>query len=361
MAGAIKPRLNVGKKYDTGHSFHTVSTDIGYSSEEISMLRTYLYSALACFACLSAFTPSPVTAQQFPSKILRLVNPNAPGGNSDVLFRLLAPKMSEVLGQQLVIDYRPGAGGIIGTEIVARAAPDGYTTLFTAASFLVNPSLLKTLPFDAEKDFTPLGAIVDIPAGLIVHPSLPVKTAQDLIALAKKRPGQLNYSIAGQGAIGHLAAGLLSAQVGINIVAIPYKGSGPAIIELIAGQVDFSFISIPAITSHLQSKRLRMIAQCGDKRFASYPEVPTMVESGIKDFVITSPFSFLGPAGIPQPITNRLNGALRAAVHDAKNKQLLIESGAQPVGNTPAEHMAMIRSEIAKWKKVAQSAGIHPQ
>ncbi len=328
---------------------------------EISTLKPSLFPALACIAVLSAGTSGLATAQPFPSKILRVVNPNAPGGNSDVLFRLLAPKMGEMLGQQLVIDYRPGAGGIIGTEIVARAAPDGYTTLFTAASFLVNPSLLKNLPFDAEKDFTPLGAIVDIPAGLIVHPSLPVKTAQDLVALARKRPGQLNYSIAGQGAIGHLAAGLLSAQTGINVVAIPYKGSGPAIVDLVAGQVDFSFISIPAITGQLKSNRLRMIAQCGEKRFASYPDVPTMIESGIRDFIITSPFSFLGPAGIQQPISNRLNGALRASVNDAKNRQLLIESGAQPVGSTPAEHMAMIRSEIAKWKKVAQSAGIHPQ
>ncbi len=329
--------------------------------EENIVSKSTLRAALVCAAVVSALATGPVAAQQFPNKILRVVNPNAPGGNSDVLFRLLAPKMGEALGHQLVIDYRPGAGGNIGAELVARAAPDGYTTLIAAASFLINPSLLKSLPFDAEKDFTPLGVIVDIPAGLVVHPSLPVKTVQDLVALAKQRPGQLNFSSSGQGALGHLSGALLNATAGIKTVHIPYKGAGPSIVDLVAGHVEFSFVSIPAISGHLQSKRLRMIAQCGEKRFVSFPDVPTMVESGVKDFVVTSPFSYLGPAGIPQPIVTRLNGALRAALTDPKNNQSLIDSGAQPVGNTPAEHAALIKSEIAKWKKVARTAGLKPQ
>lgn len=327
------------------------------------MSRTILRTASAValvFAAVSVITAAPAAAQQFPSKILRVVNPNAPGGNSDVLFRLLAPKMGEALGQQLVIDYRPGAGGNIGTELVARAAPDGYTTLIAAASFLFNPALLKNIPFDAEKDFTPLGIIADIPAGLAVHPSLPVKTAQDLIALAKQRPDQLNFSSSGQGALGHLSGALFNAIAGIKTVHIPYKGAGPSIVDLVAGHVEFSFVSIPAISGHLQAKRLRMIAQCGEKRFVSFPDVPTMVESGVKDFVVTSPFSYLGPAGIPQPIAKRLNDALRTALNDPKNNQSLIDSGAQPVGNSPAEHAALIKSEIAKWKKVASAAGLKP-
>lgn len=324
-----------------------------------TILRTTSAVALV-FAAVSVITTAPAAAQQFPSKILRVVNPNAPGGNSDVLFRLLAPKMGEALGQQLVIDYRPGAGGNIGTELVARAAPDGYTTLIAAASFLFNPALLKNIPFDAEKDFTPLGIIADIPAGLAVHPSLPVKTAQDLIALAKQRPDQLNFSSSGQGALGHLSGALFNAIAGIKTVHIPYKGAGPSIVDLVAGRVEFSFVSIPAISGHLQAKRLRMIAQCGEKRFVSFPDVPTMVESGVKDFVVTSPFSYLGPAGIPQPIAKRLNDALRTALNDPKNNQSLIDSGAQPVGNSPAEHAALIKSEIAKWKKVASAAGLKP-
>ncbi len=325
------------------------------------MSRTLLRAALVCVAALTAVPAAQVAAQQFPSKILRVVNPNAPGGNSDVLFRLLAPKMGEVLGQQLVIDYRPGAGGNIGAEMVARAAPDGYTTLIAAASFLFNPALLKNIPFDAEKDFTPLGIIVDIPAGLAVHPSLPVKTVQDLVALAKKRPGDLNYSSSGQGALGHLSGALFDATAGIKTVHIPYKGAGPSIVDLVAGQVQFSFVSIPAITGHLQSGRLRMIAQCGDSRFVSFPNVPTMVESGVKDFVVTSPFSYLGPAGLPQPVATKLSDALRASLTDPKNSKMLIERGALPIGNTPAEHAAMIKSEIAKWKKVAAAAGLKPQ
>ena len=327
------------------------------------MSRTILRTASAValvFAAVSGITAAPAAAQQFPSKILRVVNPNAPGGNSDVLFRLLAPKMGEALGQQLVIDYRPGAGGNIGTELVARAAPDGYTTLIAAASFLFNPALLKNIPFDAEKDFTPLGIIADIPAGLAVHPSLPVKNVQDLIALAKQRPDQLNFSSSGQGALGHLSGALFNAIAGIKTVHIPYKGAGPSIVDLVAGHVEFSFVSIPAISGHLQAKRLRMIAQCGEKRFVSFPDVPTMVESGVKDFVVTSPFSYLGPAGIPQPIAKRLNDALRTALNDPKNNQSLIDSGAQPVGNSPAEHAALIKSEIAKWKKVASAAGLKP-
>ena len=317
-------------------------------------------AALVCAAAVSAFTAATAVAQQFPVKILRVINPNAPGGNSDVLFRLLAPKMGEVLGHQLVIDYRPGAGGNIGTEMVARAAPDGYTTLIAAASFLFNPALLKHIPFDAEKDFTPLGIIADIPAGLLVHPSLPVRTVQDLVNLARKRPGQLNFSSSGQGALGHLSGALFNASTGINTVHIPYKGAGPSIVDLVAGHVEFSFVSIPAIAGHLQANRLRMIAQCGEKRFVSFPNVPTMVESGVKDFVVTSPFSYLGPANIPAPIVKRLNDALRAAVTDPKNNQALIDSGAQPVGNSPTEHAAIIRSEIAKWKKVAAAAGLKP-
>ncbi|MDH4149848.1 MAG: tripartite tricarboxylate transporter substrate binding protein [Betaproteobacteria bacterium] len=325
------------------------------------MLKTIFRAALVCAAAVSLLATGNLAAQQFPTKILRVVNPNNPGGNSDVLFRLLSPKMGEVLGQQVVIEYRPGAGGNIGAEAVSRSAPDGYTTLIAAASILINPSILKTLPFDVEKDFTPLGVIVDIPAGLVVHPSLPVKSVKDLVALAKRRPGELNYSSSGNGALGHLSGALLGASTGIKAVHIPYKGAGPSIVDLVAGHVEFSFVSLPAISGHLQSGRLRMIAQCGEKRFVSFPNVPTMVESGVKDFVVTSPFSYLGPAGMPKPVVDKLNGALRAALNDPQNNKVLIDRGAQPIGNTPAEHAALIKSEIAKWKRVAQAAGIKPQ
>jgi tripartite-type tricarboxylate transporter receptor subunit TctC len=324
------------------------------------MSHRSLWSLLVCAALFGSFAGA-VSAQQYPTKIIRVVNPNQPGGNSDVLFRQLSPKMGEILGQQLVIDYRPGAGGNIGAEIVSKAAPDGYTTLIAAASFLINPSLLKSIPFDAVRDFTPLGLIVDIPAGLFVHPSLPVKNAKDLIALAKKRPGELNYSSSGRGAVGHLSGALLESTTGIKVVHIPYKGAGPSIADLVAGHVHFTFASIPAAAGHVHAGRLRLIAQCGEKRFSSFADVPTMVESGVQNFVVSSAFSFLGPAKMPQPIVNRLNDALVKALRDPANNAALVKQGAQPMGNTPAEHAAFIKTEIEKWRKIARSAGIDPE
>ena len=325
------------------------------------MRRSALQAAIAIGSVLSVFIAGDLAAQQYPTRIIRVVNPNQPGGNSDVLFRLLSPKMGEILGQQLVIDYRPGAGGNIGTEMVSKAAPDGYTTLIAAASFLINPSLLKNLPFDAVKDFTPLGLIVDIPAALITHPSLPVKNVKELVALAKKRPGELNFSSSGRGAVGHLSGALFNSTMGIDIVHIPYKGAGPAITDLVAGHVQLSFVSIPAAVGHVQNGRLRMLAQCGATRFPSFPDLPTMQESGVPHFVVSSGFSFLGPAKMPQPIVAKLNNALAQTLRDPMISKALIERGAQPVGSTPAEHAAFIKSEIEKWRRVARSAGLKPE
>lgn len=300
-------------------------------------------------------------AQVFPVKPVRVVNPAAPGGNSDVIFRLLQPKMSEVLGQQLVMDYRPGAGGTIGGDVVAKSSPDGYTTGLMAASFVINPAMIRKMPFNTLKDFAPLGLIVDVPSGLVVHPSLPVKTVKDLVALAKKRPGEIFYSTSGRGTVGHLAGELLNSMAGIKLVHVPYKGAGPAVIDLIAGQVQMQFASMPLLTGHITAGRLRLIAQSGSKRSAFAPEMPTMEESGLPGFVVRSGFSFVGPAGIPRPIAEKLNTAMAAAVRDPENSKTLIQRGADPVGGSIEEHDAYIRTEIAKWIKVARAAGIEPQ
>lgn len=325
------------------------------------MLNRTLHAVLVFAAAFAGFMSPDLAAQQYPSRIIRVVNPNQPGGNSDILFRLLSPRMGEILGQQLVVDYRPGAGGNIGAEIVAKSAPDGYMTLIAAASFLINPSLLKNLPFDAVRDFTPLGLIVDIPAALVTHPSLPVRNVKQLIALAKARPGELFFSSSGIGAVGHLAGALFNGSTGANIVHVPYKGAGPAIVDLVAGHVQMSFVSIPAVVSHVQNGRLRMLAQCGATRFPSFPDLPTMEEAGVPGFVVSSGFSFLGPAGMPQPIVDKLNTALVQALRDPAIRKTLIERGADPVGNTPAEHAAFIKSEIEKWRRVARNAGIKPE
>lgn len=304
---------------------------------------------------------TPAVAQTFPSKVIRVINPNQPGGNSDVIFRLLAPKMGELLGQQLVVDYRPGAGGNIGTDMLARSAPDGYTTMIASSSFLTNPALLLTLPFDTLKDFTPLGAITDLTNALIVHPSLPVKTPKDLIALAKKREGDLFFSSSGSGAVGHLAGELLNATAKIRMVHVPYKGAGPSVLALISGQVQLSFVSVPAVVNYLETGRLRIIAQCGAKRFQSLPNLPTMQEAGVTGFVINSGFSFLGPAGMPVAVTEKLNSALVRTLNDPLIRKKLIDMGADPIGSTPEEHGLFIRREVEKWQRVAKSAGIKPE
>jgi tripartite-type tricarboxylate transporter receptor subunit TctC len=269
--------------------------------------------------------------------------------------------MGEILGQQLIIDYRPGAGGVVGAEITAKSPPDGYTTAIVAGSFVINPSLMRKLPYDTVKDFAPLGLIVDVPAGTVVHPSLPVKTVKEFIAFARARPGEINYSSSGPGALGHLSGELLSSLANIRIVHIPYKGIAPATIDLIAGHVQLSFASIPVIIGHVQAGRLRLLAQAGEKRAVSLPQVPTMQEAGVPGFVVSSPFSLVGPAGIPRPVAERLNDALAKALHDPVNRKALIAQGAEPIGNSIDEHAALIKREIEKWRKVIQNAGIQPQ
>ena len=301
---------------------------------------------------------APALAQNFPAKPVRVINPAAPGGNSDLLFRLLQPKMSEVLGQPLVMDYRVGAGGIIGVEATAKAAPDGYTTALVAASFLINAAVRSKLPYDTLKDFTPLGLIVDLPAGLMVHPSMPVRSVNELIALAKARPGQILYSTSGYGTLGHMSAELFNAIAGVKLTHVPYKGAGPSVIDLIAGHVQSTFVSLPLVMGHIQSRRLRILAQCGAKRSESLPEVATMQEAGVPGFVVSSGFSFIGPAGIARPIAERLNAALAQSVRDPANRKQLIAQAADPEGSSIDEHAVFIKAEVAKWTQVAKQANI---
>jgi len=315
-----------------------------------------------CWMGLAAIAVSGATAAQtFPNKLIRVVNPAAPGGNSDVFFRLLQPKMTEVLGQQLVFDYRAGGGGTIGGEIIAKSPPDGYTTGLVAASFVINPSMIKKMPYDTVKDFTGLGLIVDVPSGLVVHPSLPVKNVKELIALAKTRPGQLFCSSSGRATVGHMSVELFNSMAGTKITHVPYKGAGPAVIDLVAGHVQLQFSSLPLLAGHVQQGRLRLIAQTGERRSGFAKEVPTMPEAGLPGYVVSSGFSFIGPAGIPRAVAERLNNALATSLRDPANRKFLIEQGAEPVGNSLDEHEAYIKAEVAKWIKVVKQAGIEPQ
>src|SRR3954468_6838684 len=326
--------------------------------EGLMMLRrslTGVYAA-ACVAFAGA-----AFAQPYPSKPIRVINPAAPGGNSDIVFRVIAPKMGEIVGQQFVLDYRAGAGGVIGADMTAKSPPDGYTTAIVAASFLFNPALIKNLPYDTVKDFTPLGLVVDIPAVVVVHPSLPAKNVKELIALARTKPGQIFYSSAGPGTVGHLAGELLNSQANIKLVHVPYKGVAPATVDAIAGHVQLTIASIPVVISNVRAGRLRILAQCGEARSPTLPDVPTMQEAGVKGFVVSSGFSWVAPAGLPRPIVEKLNGALVKVLNDPAVRKELLDRGADPIGNTPEQHAAFIRTEIEKWQRVAKQAGIAPE
>ena len=316
--------------------------------------------ALAVFAAV-LLAAQVASAQSYPVRPVRLIVPFPPGGNTDIIARIVVPKMIENLGQQIVIDTRGGAGSVIGTELAARAPADGYVLLMVSAAHTINPAMAKKLPYDAVKDFTPISIVADVPTVFVCHPSLPVKTVKEFLALAKKHPGELHYSTAGRGTVGHLAGELLSSIAKINIVHVPYKGSGPSVIDLMAGHVQLQFASMPAVINFARAGKLRMIAQAGAKRSPAAADTPTMVESGVLGFVISSGFSVYGPANLPRPIVDRVHGSIKAALSIADIRNQLSGQGADPVGSTPEELDKFNRAEIEKWIKVARGAGIEPQ
>ena len=336
---------------------------------QLLSLRTWAApSSLLLTLTLAAgvlMTPARAHAQpaaaDYPRKPIRLIVPFAPGGPVDVIARSIAPKMTENLGQQILIDNRGGAGSAIGTELAAKSPPDGYTLLMVSGSYVMNPAMIKRLPYDSLRDFAPISIMAEVPSALVVHPALPVKNVKELIALARSRPGELNYSSPGRGALGHLAAELFSAMAGVKMVHVPYKGAGPALIDLMAGHVQLLFAALPGVVQQARDGKVRMIAQTGKTRSASMPHVPTVEEAGLPGFVVSSHFGLLAPAGTPRPIIERVRSALLDALADPAVNNRLASLGAERVGSTPEEHEAITRSEIAKWIKVTRQAGIEPQ
>ena len=310
---------------------------------------------------LSALVPAAALAQTWPAKPVRMIVPFPPGGNTDIIARIVAPRMGENLGQQIIIDNRGGAGSTIGTELAARSPADGYTLLMVSAAHVINPAMVKKLPYDSIRDFTPITMVADVPTAFVVHPSLPVKTVKEFIALARARPGQINYSTSGRGTVGHLSAELLASMTKIKLEHVAYKGTGPALIDLLAGHVQLQFASMPAVIQYARTGKLRMIAQTGEKRSPAAADVPTMMEAGVPGFVVSSGFGMFGPAGTPRPIVDRVYASVKAAlaVPDVKNQ--LSGQGADPVGSTPEQYDAFNKSEIQKWIKVAREAGIQPE
>jgi len=300
----------------------------------------------------------PVSAQVYPAKPVRLLVPYPPGGATDIFARLVGAKLGESFGQSFVIEQRPGASGVIGAEAAAKAAPDGYTVFIGQASNLaINQHLMKKLPYDPVKDFTPITRIASSPNLLVVHPSMPVRSIGDLVLLAKARPGAINYASAGNGSPGHLAAEYFRKMAQIDIVHIPYKGATPAIIDVIAGQASFYFTSPIAAQPYVQAGRLRQIAVTSAKRFPPLPAVPSIAEAGYKDIDIVSWWGLLAPAGVPTDIVGRLHTATIKVLESQEMRDRLASQGAVAVPESPSEFAAYIKTEIANWAKIVSASG----
>ena len=309
-----------------------------------------------------AFAPAAALAQNYPTKPIRLIVPSAAGGSVDMLARTVGGKLGERWNQQVVVDNRAGAGGVIAAEITAKAPPDGYTLIIgTVASMAANVSLTRNLSYHPLRDFAPVTLVATQPFMLLVNPSLPVKSVKEFVALAKAKPGYLTFSSAGQGTGGHLSAELLKLMAGIDLLHIPYKGSAAAQLDVITGQVSCIFLSIASSLGSFRSGKLRGIAVTGPKRAAAAPDVPTMMESGIANYQSETWYGILAPVATPRTVVIKLSREIADILKQPDLKRRLSAEGVEPVGNSPDEFTTFIRSEIDKWSKVAKAAGIKPE
>jgi tripartite-type tricarboxylate transporter receptor subunit TctC len=313
--------------------------------------------ALLCAVSCAAVA---VCAQQsYPNKPIRLIVGFAPGGGTDILARALGQPLAEMLGQQLTIDNRAGAGGVIATELGARAAPDGYTLLVgSSAGFAINPNLMAKLPYDPVKDFAPVGMFATLSYVVDVHPSLPVKTLGDFIALARAQPGAINYGTAGQGSSTHLAVEQFAQMAGVRMTHVPYKGNTPAMTALLSGEVAMVFDPVPTSMPMIKSGRVRALAVTTARRSALLPEVPTVAEAGVKGYEAGNWFGIFAPAGTPKEIVERLNAAINKAMTRADVKDKLAGQGADALIGSPADLAALVQRELAKFAKIIKSAGV---
>ena len=296
-------------------------------------------------------------AQQFPTRPVKLVVGFTPGGGVDIAARTLAPKLSELIGQPVIVDNKPGAGTNIANEFVAKSAPDGTTLLVNTAAVAINMSLYKNLPFDTLRDFSAVSIFSESPNILVVNSKLAVTTLKEFVAYVKANPGKLNYSSAGAGTTQHLSAELFKLKAGLSIVHVPYKGTAPSLTSLIAGETDLTFANIPAINQYVKAGRLRPLASTGAKRAEQMPDVPTMKEAGVEGVEVTVWYGVLAPSGTPRPMVAALAAAVAKAAHDPEMKKRLAEQGAEPVGNTPEEFGRILREEVTRWAEVVKVSG----
>jgi tripartite-type tricarboxylate transporter receptor subunit TctC len=311
-------------------------------------------------ACLIAASGA-AYAQGYPTKPVRLVVPSVPGGGTDITARLIAPKLSEYLGQQVVIENRGGAGGNIGTNEVAKATPDGYTVLMAISSLTINPHVLAKIPFDVVKDFAPVSQVAVVPNILVSHPSLPPRSVKELIAFIKARPGQLSYASSGVGTTPHLGMELFLSTTGLNMVHVPYKGVGAAVVDVMAGHVPLMMANVLSALPHIKAGRLRAYGVTSLKRAAVAPDIPTVAESGVPGFEVVPWYGILAPANTPRDIIARLHAGTVYALQDSGTREHFISDGAEPVGSTPEEFAAVIRDDLGKWGRVTRDAGIKPE
>jgi tripartite-type tricarboxylate transporter receptor subunit TctC len=325
-------------------------TPLRHSPFAIRHLAAVLAAALVCGAA---------SAQPYPARPIRMIIAFPAGGGSDIVGRALAQELSELLGEPVVVDNRGGAGGVIGTELGARAAPDGYTlTVGSSGGFAITPHLNPKLPYDPVKDFAPIGLFTRLTFVLDVHPAVSAASVSELVALAKSRPGRINFGSSGQGATAHLATEMFMSATGARMTHVPYKGAAPAMTALIGGEVEVLFDSMPTTLPHARSGRLRPLAVTTLQRSALLPQLPTLDEAGVKGYELASWFGLFAPAGTPGAIVNRLNKAVNTATARPAMRERLSSQGAEPLGGTPADLASYLKRELAKYGKVIREAGI---
>ncbi len=322
----------------------------------MKLLQPALFAlALACAAQATA-------DEAYPTRPIRIFVGFAPGGGTDVMARIVAPRMSERLGQPVIIENRAGAGGNLATEVVAKSAPDGYTLLMgTIAALAINPSLYKNLPFDPAKDLTPISLGVSLSNVVVVNSSLAVRTLPELIALAKQQPGKISYSSSGNGTAGHLSGALFESMANVSLLHIPYKSGGQAMNDLIGGQVNMSFAAAPGAIPQIKAGKIRALAVTTRARSAFLPEVPTVAEAaGIKGYESSNWYGLVGPARLPKPIVDKLNAAMVATLNEPAIRERLALQGLEPTPSSPEEFSVFLRAELAKWAKVVKDTGSQP-
>jgi tripartite-type tricarboxylate transporter receptor subunit TctC len=309
-----------------------------------------------CAAVLGS--PLLAQAQSYPDHPIRFVVPYPPGGGTDVIARIVQGKLQAALGQNIVIDNKGGAGGSVGTDLVAKAAADGYTVLFTLNSHTVNPAIYAKLPFDTLKDFEPVGTVASLPQILVANPQFPANNVAELIALAKAKPGTLAYASVGVGSPGHLAGELFKLRTGTQMTHVPYRGGGPAVTDVMGGQVPLLWVSIPAAAQFVKTGKLKALGVSTLKRSAAFPDVPTLQEAGVPDFEVDSWYAMFVPAKTPRAVVDKLNRALNTTLQDPEIREKLLAQGSEAVGGTPEALGQTVNVELVKWAKLAKDASI---